>query len=75
VGDWIQVNYGGVLYPGSVTDIIGKRTEVDCLEKSGRYWKWPEKKDKIWYQPEDVVKTLQAPEPVSNRLQLHFKDF
>jgi hypothetical protein len=80
-GDWLQVNYGGVLYPGSVAQIIGNKTEVDCLQKSGKYWKWPEgwpqeeKRDKIWYDAENIVKTLSLPEPVSNRGQLCFKDF
>ena len=74
-----MVNYGGQEYPGIVDQIVGTDTEVDCMEKSGRHWKWPsgwpDKKDLVWYTEELVVKKISPPIPVSSRGQVKFIDF
>ena len=43
--DCIIVIYGGVHYPGEVTEVheSTKDVKVSVMHKSGAYWKWPHK--------------------------------
>ena len=75
IGDYVAVYYGGEKYPGVVTQIVNSETEVDCMVKSGQYWKWPPEKDLIWYSPQDILTTISKPVPASHRGQMKFADF
>ncbi|XP_072025419.1 uncharacterized protein [Amphiura filiformis] len=72
IGDWVLAEYKGMYYPGIVKQIVGDETEIDCLEKAGKFWKWPDPADLLWYESHKVVRTLSAPFPISNRGQFKF---
>ena len=77
LGDYVLVNYAGTPYPGVVTQIHGTETEVDCMIRSGQFWKWPvgkKEKDLIWYRRQDIIKKISEPVPVSHRGQMKFSD-
>ena len=71
------ITYGGERYPGVVTQMIQRETEVDCMNRSGQYWKWPadwpEKKD-LWYSPQNILQKILPPVPVSARDHVKFTD-
>ncbi|XP_071839631.1 uncharacterized protein [Apostichopus japonicus] len=78
VGDWVVVKYDDVLYPGEVTNVKGKDTEVSVMvPATNTTWKWPLTVDKIFYQPENIIKKIVPPEApcaVHGRLQFTFKE-
>ena len=78
IGDWIVVKYQGELFPGEITEfggIDGTEIRADVMEKSGKYWKWPQKRDNIFYFCKDVVKKIEPPTVAGNRGQFEFSSF
>ena len=56
LGDWIVVNYQGKMPPGEITEFEGAEIRVNVVQKSGKFWKWPSKRDEIFYYSKNVVK-------------------
>ena len=76
VGDWVKVEYDGILYPGEAVSIIGTNTEVSTLAKSGGYWKWPDEnnRDLLWYTVDKVKGKINPVVPVGSRGQFKCDD-
>ena len=78
IGDWIVVKYQGEMFPGEVTEIggaHGNEIRTDVMERSGKFWKWPSKRDNIFYFCKDVVKKIEPPIVAGNRGQFQFLSF
>ena len=78
IGDWIVVKYQGELFPGEITEfggIDGSEIRADVMEKSGKFWKWPSKRDNIFYFCKDVIKKIEPPTVAGNRGQFKFSSF
>ena len=75
VGDWVLVSYDGSKYPGKVESIVGINIEVDAMEKSGGYWKWPKDRDIVFYTPDKVLGKISPPDVAGSRGQYRFMDF
>ena len=56
LGDWIVVSYQGKMFPGEITEFEGAEIRVNVVQKSGKFWKWPSKRDEIFYYSKNVVK-------------------
>ena len=76
VRDWVLATYDGdgQSYPGEVTYTDSKQLQVNVMQKSGSYFKWPRIKDNIFYRCENVVQKLSAPVLAGNRGQFTFKE-
>ena len=75
IGDWIVVDYHGELFPGEITEFDGAEIRVNVMQKSGKFWKWPSKRDNIFYYCKDVVKKIEPPTVAGNRGQFVFYSF
>ncbi|CAH0546860.1 unnamed protein product [Brassicogethes aeneus] len=71
--DYVIVLYDRQFFPGVVTDIQDEcgnfLYKVNALERFGKKWKWPAKRDEIFYQEKDVIKRINDSDiiPYSNR--------
>lgn len=74
VNDHVIVLYEEELFPGQVIEIDNSNEEqpmykVQCMTKSGPYWKWPITPDVTYYYKQDVIKKIEEENivPASNR--------
>lgn len=67
VGDFIAFLYEGKVYPGQITAIDESDMQINSMVKSGKYWKWPTRKDEIWYSKDAVLRKLSNPVKFSRR--------
>ena len=67
VGSHVIVAYEGELLPGRVEVLDVKGAEINVMVKSGKYWKWPDKKDEIFYSWSEIKMTIQDPDLVNSR--------
>ena len=76
VGDWVLVIYDGdgQSYPGEVTYTDLRQLQVNVMQKSGSYYKWPRTKDNIFYRHENVIQKLSAPVVAGNLVQFPCKE-
>eukprot|EP00794_Sanderia_malayensis_P001513 gene1513-1671_t len=52
IGDWIVVKYEGEMFPGEITEIggaDGNEIRTDVMERSGKFWKWPSKRQYLLF--------------------------
>ena len=61
-------------HPGEVTYTNSRQLQVNVMQKSGSFYKWPRTKDNIFYRHENVVQKLSAPVVAGNRGQFTFKE-
>jgi len=66
-GVWVVVTYGNEKFPGQVTKCSSNEVQVSCMIKSGRFFRWPERKDEIWYRLTDVKTLTETVIPVTGR--------
>lgn len=71
VGDWVEVDYDGELFPGEIKSVDNKEYLVSVMVRAGKYWKWPLQVDEVFYPQERVIRKLNAPDVVNARG--HFK--
>ena len=59
MGEWYDVDYEGVLYPGEVIAMgnLGDY-QVSVMERAGKHWKWPNPKDNIFYPKRSLIVKL-----------------
>ena len=67
IGDYVIVSYDGELFPRKVESLLNGEAEVNVMTKSGKYWRWPQKKDQITYTKQDVQKKIEPPKSVNKR--------
>ena len=67
VGCHVIVEYEGELFPGRVEVLDIKGAVVNVMVKSGKFWKWPDRKDEIFYPWSEIKNTIQDPDLVSSR--------
>lgn len=63
-GDFVVVTYDGKYYPGLVTRLANRDElgpTIDCMCKTKKSWKWPEKKDILVYEWADIKKKINPP--------------
>ncbi|XP_063218661.1 uncharacterized protein LOC134528923 [Bacillus rossius redtenbacheri] len=65
IGDFVAFLYDDIVYPGTVTAIDESDVKISAMSRTGKYWKWPEKKDEIWYKKTAVIKMLPHPKQLS----------
>lgn len=63
VGDWYFVEYQNKLYPGEIkkTDNMAEEYQVETMEATGKYQKWPNKCD-IFYTKDKLIKKVGTSE-------------
>lgn len=71
VHDWVEVEYDGIRFAGTITEIAGEEYKVNVMVREGKFWKWPEVKDEIFYTKEHVLRVINPPTVVNARG--HFK--
>ena len=59
ISNWYHVSW-------EVTYVDPKQLQVNVMQKSGGYYKWPLAEDKIFYSYENVVQKLSPPMVVGN---------
>ena len=75
VGDWIVVKYDGNEYPGEITDVFSNEVAVSTMQRAGKFFKWPEKRDEILYLFENIVSKIDPPIAKGRRRQWSFNYF
>lgn len=71
IGDWVVVDYEGILYPGEVTLVDEEGVEAVVMHRSsGKQYKWPPKEDKHKYIYQDILKQIEPPTPCNSRATL-----
>ena len=48
IGDWVLVKHDSINYPGKILQIVNNEFLVNVTNKSGKFWRWPQKEDKIF---------------------------
>ena len=67
VGSQVIVGHEGELFPGRVEVLDVKGAVVNVMVKSGKCWKWPDRKDEIFYPWSEIKMTIQDPDLVNSR--------
>lgn len=63
-GDFVIVKYAGKHYPGLITKLPSGEESgptIDCMTKTKKSWKWPDKKDLLVYEWADIKKKINPP--------------
>lgn len=81
LNDYVIVVYDENVFPGIVTDVKKEDNEllyykVQCMVKSGKYWRWPDQPDEIFYMASDIISKISPCniEPVSSRGQYNINE-
>ena len=65
VGEWVKVVYDEEVFPGEVIAIVGDNSQVNCMTRIGRNWRWPEHaRDILWYSRDKVLGKIKPVIPV-----------
>ena len=59
IGDWVLVKYDNTNYPGEILQIVNNEFQVYVMNKSGKFWRRPQKDDKIFHTSNNVVKRIE----------------
>ena len=71
-GDWVQILYDQILYPGEITAVVNGEYEVNVMHRIGNNYRWPTVSDKIFYCRNNIVAKINPPVPVGHRGQFQF---
>lgn len=74
VGQWVVVNYDGLIFPGEVTACGETDAEISVMHRSGNAWRWPINPDKIFYEHQNILRQISPPKASGNRGQFNFDD-
>lgn len=66
-GEFVVVVYNGVEYPGEVINKTFEEVEVNCMVRSSKAWKWPERPDKCKYEWSKVKMKIEPPIKINKR--------
>lgn len=69
IDDFVIVLFNENKYLGKIVSLSEKGPIVDCMFRTFKFWRWPEKKDAILYEWKDVLKKIDPPKIVSKRNQ------
>jgi len=58
IDDFVIVLFNENKYPGKIVSLSEKGTIVDCMFRTFKFWRWPEKKDAILYEWKDVLRKI-----------------
>ena len=45
----------------TMAKIVNNEFQVNVMNKSGKFWRWPQKEDKIFYNSTNIVKCIKPP--------------
>ena len=62
IGDWVLVKCYSTNYPGEILEIVNNEFQVNVMNKSQKFWTWPQKEDKIFYTSNSIVKRIEPPQ-------------
>ena len=48
IGDWVLMKYDSTDYLGEILQIVNNKFQVNVMNNSGKFWRWPQKEDKIF---------------------------
>lgn len=72
LGDFVIVRYDNHYWPGVLVEyVLRDGWVVSCMEKVGKLWKWPEKKDVLSYSNDDIIMKITEPKVVSKTRHLY----
>ena len=72
IGDWVLVKYGSTNYPGEILQIVNNEFQVNVMNKSGKFWRWPQKEEKIFHTSNNIVKYIEPPPVAASCGQFEF---
>ncbi|GBM25925.1 hypothetical protein AVEN_94368-1 [Araneus ventricosus] len=75
IENWVMVKYDKSLYAGEVAQILGNDIEVSAMEKSVKFWKWPNREDKVFYNMSENIKVIKPPTVINACGVFDFPDF
>ena len=52
--------------------IVNNELQVNVMNKSAKFWRWPQKEDKIFYTTNNIVKCIEPPQVGGSRDQFVF---
>ena len=52
--------------------IVNNELQVNVMNKSAKFWRWPQKEDKIFYTTNNIVKCIEPPQVGRSRDQFVF---
>ncbi|CAH2011983.1 unnamed protein product [Acanthoscelides obtectus] len=60
-GKYVVVQFEQSYFPGKITNVSRVGATVNVMERAGKQWKWPLKKDEIFYRNDEIVMGINAP--------------
>ena len=66
------MKYGSSNYPSEILQIVYNEFQVNIMNKSGKFWRWPQKEDKIFYTSNNIIKCIEPPQVAGLRSQFEF---
>uniref|UniRef100_A0A6P7F2S8 Uncharacterized protein LOC114325706 n=1 Tax=Diabrotica virgifera virgifera TaxID=50390 RepID=A0A6P7F2S8_DIAVI len=60
-GIYVAVEYNGQTFPGLVISKSGESASVKCMERTQKYFKWPNKDDVLDYNIKDIKMIINEP--------------
>ena len=54
------------------TKYYNSTIQVNVMNKSGKFWRWPQKEDKIFYTSNNIVKGIEPTQVAGSRGQFEF---
>ena len=66
------VKYGSKNYPGKILQIVDSEFQVNDMNKTGKFWRWPQKEEKIFYTSNNIVKHIEPAQVAGLRGQFEF---
>lgn len=64
VNDFVIFNYMQTLYPGRITETEANGATIQSMEKTKKFYRWPQKVDEIFYPWKDVMMKIKIPKLV-----------
>lgn len=66
-GKYVIVKYLEEFFPGKITKLSRDGVTIQAMEKSGFFWKWPDREDKLTYSVEDIMQIIKEPQKRNSR--------
>jgi hypothetical protein len=63
-GSFVVVEYEEELFPGVILKKKANGAEVKCMQRAGKYWKWPTSSDIMFYWKKDIVMKILSVQKV-----------
>lgn len=64
VDNFVLFTYFGTMYPGMISSIDSDGAVIQSMEKTKRFYRWPQKEDKMFYKWSDILMKINPPKLV-----------